>query len=95
MHATALLNLGIALSALGHHAQAEERITTAYGQFTIADIPVQRVHCLMDLATVARARGDSATSRVCLMHAHDVAAASGLARELRAILKQLGEEGDP
>ena len=59
MHAAALLNLGIALSALGMHIQADERITTAYGQFTIADIPVQRVRCLMELATVAVARGDT------------------------------------
>ena len=31
-------------------AEAEERITTAYGQFTIADIALQRVRCLLQLA---------------------------------------------
>ena len=47
MHAAAMLNHGMALSELGRTGDAEERITTAYGQFTIADIPVQRVRCLM------------------------------------------------
>jgi tetratricopeptide (TPR) repeat protein len=91
MHAAALLNLGIALSAQGLHAQAEERITTAYGQFTIADIPVQRVRCLMQLATVALARGEEGTARVCLLHARDVATTSQLTRELRMILEQLAK----
>jgi tetratricopeptide (TPR) repeat protein len=91
MHAAALLNLGIALGALGLHAQAEERITTAYGQFTIADIPVQRVRCLMQLAKVALARGETATARVCLLHARDVATALELGRELRLILAQLAD----
>jgi tetratricopeptide (TPR) repeat protein len=89
MHAAALLNLGIALSAQGLHALAEERITTAYGQFTIADIPVQRVRCLMELATVSRARGETATARICLRHARDVAVASELVRELRLLDEQL------
>jgi len=89
MHAAALLNLGIALSALGMHTQADERITTAYGQFTIADIPVQRVRCLMELATVAVARGDAVTARVCLAHARDVATASELMLEVRLIQGQM------
>jgi tetratricopeptide (TPR) repeat protein len=91
MHAAALLNLGIALSAQGLHTHAEERITTAYGQFTIADIPVQRVRCLMQLARIALARGEVTTARVCLLHARDVATASQLTRELRLILEQVAE----
>ena len=59
MHAVAMLNHGMALSELGRSSEAEERITTAYGQFTIADIPVQRVRCLMQLATLAAKRGEA------------------------------------
>jgi tetratricopeptide (TPR) repeat protein len=91
MHAAALLNLGVALGAQGLYAEAEERITTAYGQFTITDVPVQRVRCLMQLARVALTRGDAATSRVCLVHARDVATASGLTRELHLIVEQLAD----
>lgn len=89
IHAGALLNLGIALSAQGLYAAAEERITTAYGQFTIADIPVQRVRCLMQLATVALARSDASTARVCLQHARDVAMASHAEREVKMLDEQL------
>lgn len=89
VHAGALLNLGIALSAQGLYAAAEERITTAYGQFTIADIPVQRVRCLMQLAAVALARSDAATARVCLTHARDVAIASQAEREVKMLDEQL------
>ena len=89
IHAGALLNLGIALSAQGLHAAAEERITTAYGQFTIADNPVKRVRCLMQLAAVALARNDAGTARVCLLHARDVAAASGAEREVKMLDEQL------
>jgi tetratricopeptide (TPR) repeat protein len=88
MHAAALLNLGIALSALGLTDQAEERITTAYGQFTIADIPVQRVRCLMQLAELAAARGELSAAHVCLTHAQSVADTAGLPRELRLIQEQ-------
>lgn len=89
MHAAAMLNHGMALSELGRSGDAEERITTAYGQFTIADIPVQRVRCLMQLATLAAGRGEAAASRVCLLHARDVASSAGLPRELRLIDAQL------
>ncbi|MDB4914441.1 MAG: hypothetical protein JWM95_2085 [Gemmatimonadetes bacterium] len=89
MHAAALLNLGIALSALGLHGDAEEKITTAYGQFTIADIPVQRVRCLMQLATVAADRGELGAARLCLTHARSVAESSGLPRELALIETQI------
>jgi len=89
MHAAALLNLGIALSELRSISDAEERITTAYGQFTIADIPVQRVRCLMQLARLAVLRGEPATAKICLTHARDVAAAAQLPRELRLIVDQL------
>jgi tetratricopeptide (TPR) repeat protein len=89
MHAAAQLNLGMVLSELNHVAEAEERITTAYGQFTIADIPVQRVRCLMQLARLAVLRSEPATARVCLTHARDVAAAAQLPRELRLIVEQL------
>ena len=89
MHAAALLNLGVALGALGLHSEAEERITTAYGQFTIADIPVQRVRCLMQLAAVAAERGELGAARVCLNHARTVAVSSVLPRELRIIEDQL------
>ncbi len=89
MHAAALLNLGMVLSALECMSDAEERITTAYGQFTIADIPVQRVRCLMQLARLAIQRGEPVTARVCLEHARDVAADAQLPRELRLIGEQL------
>jgi hypothetical protein len=89
MHAAALLNLGMALSALQRMDDAEERITTAYGQFTIADIPVQRVRCLMQLARLAVQRNEPVSARVCLTHARDVAAAAQLPRELRLIAEQL------
>jgi tetratricopeptide (TPR) repeat protein len=89
MHAAALLNLGIVLSELGCPSEAEERITTAYGQFTITDIPIQRVRCLMQLARVALLRDDPSTSRVCLIHARDVATEAQLPRELRLIVDQL------
>lgn len=89
MHAAAMLNLGMVLSALGQIGDAEERITTAYGQFTIADIPVQRVRCLMQLARLAVQRDESITARVCLTHARDVAANAQLPRELRLIAEQL------
>jgi tetratricopeptide (TPR) repeat protein len=89
MHAAAMLNLGMVLSALDQIGDAEERITTAYGQFTIADIPVQRVRCLMQLARLAVQRGEPVTARVCLTHARDVAVAAQLPRELRLIAEQL------
>ena len=89
MHAAALLNLGMALSELQCIADAEERITTAYGQFTIADIPVQRVRCLMQLARLAVIRNEPSTARVCLIHARDVATEAQLPRELRLIVEQL------
>lgn len=89
MHAAALLNLGIALSELRSVSDAEERITTAYGQFTIADIPVQRVRCLMQLAKLALLRNEPATAKICLTHARDVAAHSQLPRELKLIVDQL------
>ena len=90
MHAVAMLKHGIALSELGRSSEAEERITTAYGQFTIADIPVQRVRCLMQLATLAAKRGEAGAARVCLVHARDVASSAGLPRELKTIDEQLG-----
>jgi len=89
MHAAAMLNLGMALSALHLISEAEERITTAYGQFTIADIPVQRVRCLMQLARLAILRDEPVSARVCLTHARDVAAGAQLPRELRLIAEQL------
>ncbi|MEP6617702.1 MAG: tetratricopeptide repeat protein [bacterium] len=89
MHAAALLNLGIALNDLGEVSEAEERITTAYGQFTIADIPLQRVRCLMQLATLAATRNEPTAARVCLSHAREVATLSGLPREIRLIEDQL------
>jgi tetratricopeptide (TPR) repeat protein len=85
MHAVAMLNHGMALSELGLSNEAEERITTAYGQFTIADIPVQRVRCLMQLATLAAGRNETGSARVCLTHARDVASSAALPRELRLI----------
>ncbi len=93
MHAAALLNLGIAFGELGLAAIAEERITTAYGQFTIADIPVQRVRCLIQLAAIASARGESSSAQVCLLHAQSVAATAALPRELRLIDQQLSALG--
>ena len=89
MHAAALLNLGIALSELQSMSDAEDRITTAYGQFTIADIPVQRVRCLMQLARLAVLRNEPATAKICLTHARDVAASAQLPREIRLIVDQL------
>lgn len=89
MHAAALLNLGIALSAVGLGDEAEERITTAYGQFTIADIPWQRVRCLMQLAAMAASRGELSAAHVCLIHAKSVAVTAGIPRELRLIDEQL------
>jgi tetratricopeptide (TPR) repeat protein len=89
MHAAALLNLGIVLGELGEVADAEERITTAYGQFTIADIPLQRVRCLLQLATLATRRNEPAAAQTCLEHAQKVATRAGLPRELRLIEEQL------
>jgi tetratricopeptide (TPR) repeat protein len=94
MHAAALLNWGIVLSELHLASEAEDRITTAYGQFTIADIPMQRVRCLMQLARVALLREDARTARVCLIHARDVATVAQLPRELRLIVEQLQALGD-
>jgi tetratricopeptide (TPR) repeat protein len=88
MHAAAMLNLGMVLSALGCIDEAEERITTAYGQFTIADIPVQRVRCLMQLAQLSMQRDEPTTARVCLTHARDVATVAQLPRELHLIEEQ-------
>jgi len=93
MHAAALLNLGIALGALGQRAEAEERITTAYGQFTIADNPMQRVRCLLELAALAIGRDEADAARVCLLHARDIAAHFELRRELRLIDDQLARLG--
>ena len=100
MHAAALLNLGIALGDVGRVAEAEERITTAYGQFTIADIALQRVRCLLQLATFAARRGEPASALLCLDHARKVATRAELPRELRLIDAQLaaldaGESRDP
>lgn len=89
MHAAALMNLGIALGALGLSSEAEERITTAYGQFTIADIPAARVRCLMQLATLATSRDETNAARVCLVHARDVAVTAGLPREVHLIDVQM------
>jgi tetratricopeptide (TPR) repeat protein len=89
MHAAALLNLGLALGELSMISEAEERITTAYGQFTIANMPMQRVNCLLQLATLASKRGESAAARVCLGHARDVAESADLPRELKVVTEQL------
>ncbi|MEO7456236.1 MAG: hypothetical protein ABIY52_08235, partial [Gemmatimonadaceae bacterium] len=89
MHAAALLNLGIALGALGLDSEAEERITTAYGQFTIADIPAARVRCLMQLATLAARRDETPGARICLRHAMDVATSADLPLEIQLIGEQL------
>jgi tetratricopeptide (TPR) repeat protein len=89
MHAAALLNLGIALTELKCASEAEDRITTAYGQFTIAGIPIQRVRCLMQLARVALLRNQPSAARVCLTHARDVATEAQLPREMRLVVEQL------
>jgi hypothetical protein len=89
MHAAALLNLGIVLGALGELAHAEERITTAYGQFTIADIALQRVRCLLQLAELGSKRGEPAAARSCLGHAREIAMGAELPRELRLIEEHL------
>ncbi len=89
MHAAALLTHGIALGELGRAEEAEERVITAYGQFTIADIPVQRVRSLMQLATLAAARGENGAARVCLEHARNVAQSAQLPRELVMIEERL------
>lgn len=89
MHASALLNLGIALGALGYLNEAEERITIAYGQFTIAGNPGYRVRCLVQLATLAASRDELEGARVCLVHARDVATTAGLQRDLRLIEEQM------
>ena len=89
LHAAALLNLGMVLSELHCDTDAEERITTAYGQFTIADISVQRVNCLMQLARVALRRGDRDSARICLEHARSVATQAELPRELRQLDERL------
>jgi tetratricopeptide (TPR) repeat protein len=94
LYATSLLNLGIALGEIGQLAEAEERITTAYGQFTIADMPVPRVRCLLQLATFARRRGEAAGARVCLDHARKVAARADLPIELRLVDEQLAMLGN-
>jgi len=93
MHAAALLNLGIALGTLGEHGNAEERITTAYGQFTIADNAVQRVRCLLQLAELASGRSEPDAARVCLAHAREIAAETELPRELRLIDEHLARLG--
>jgi tetratricopeptide (TPR) repeat protein len=95
MHAAALLNLGIVLGELGEVADAEERITTAYGQFTIADIPLQRVRCLLQIATLATRRGDPSAAQACLEHAQKVATRTGLPRELHLIEEQLARLDRP
>jgi len=89
MLAAAQLSLGMVLGALGRMDEAEERITTAYGQFTIADIPAQRVWCLMQLAQLAMTRGEKDAARVCLTHARTVAESAQLPRELVLIDEQL------
>ncbi len=89
MHAAAQLNLGMVLGALGLMGDAEERITTAYGQFTIADNPVQRVRCLMELAQLAVTKGEEDSARVCLNHAQDVATAADLPRDVAAVKARL------
>ena len=94
MHAAALLNLGIALGVLGEHADAEERITTAYGQFTIADIAEQRVRCLVELAALAAGRKEPDAARVCLDHAHEIATRTELPRELLLIEERLARLSD-
>jgi tetratricopeptide (TPR) repeat protein len=94
MHAAALLNLGVALSTLGKHVEAEERITTAYGQFTIADIAEQRVRCLLQLADLASGRNEPDAARVCLRHGRQIATQAELPRELRLIDEHLAQLGD-
>jgi tetratricopeptide (TPR) repeat protein len=95
LHATAMLNLGFALGELGSFAEAEERITTAYGQFTIADMPLQRVRCLLNLATFASRRGEPAAAHICLEHARKVAARAELSRELQLIEEQAARLDGP
>jgi tetratricopeptide (TPR) repeat protein len=94
MHAAALLNHGIALGELGRNEEAEERVITAYGQFTIADIPVQRVRSLMQLAALAASRHEAGAARVCLEHAKDVAESAQLPRELAMIAERLSALGE-
>ncbi|HEX7977576.1 MAG TPA: tetratricopeptide repeat protein [Gemmatimonadaceae bacterium] len=94
MHAAALLNLGVALSTLGKYVEAEERITTAYGQFTIADIAEQRVRCLLQLADLASGRNEPDAARVCLVHGRQIATQAELPRELRLIDEHLARLGD-
>ena len=91
MHAAALMNLGIALGVLGLEDEAEERITTAYGQFTIADIPAARVRCLMELAALAARRNEIAAANICLQHALDVATTAGLPREIKLIEQRIAD----
>jgi len=50
---------------------------------------VQRVRCLMQIATLATIRNEHAAARVCLDHARDVASEAQLPRELRIIDAQL------
>jgi tetratricopeptide (TPR) repeat protein len=94
MHAAALLNHGVALGELGRSDEAEERVITAYGQFTIADIPLQRVRALMQLAALAASRKEDGAARVCLEHAKDVAESAQLPRELVMIRERLAALGD-
>lgn len=89
MYAAALLNLGIALSELGLREEAEDYITTAYGHVTIANIPVERVRCLRQLARLLAQRNDRNAARLCLTHAREVAASAGLSNELRLVDEQL------
>lgn len=89
LHAIALLNLGMVHGERHSLEEAEERITTAYGQFTIADNAVQRVRCLIELARMAAKRGDTAASRTCLLHARTVATQAELPREITAIDERL------
>lgn len=89
MLAGAQLNLGMVLVAIGLSSEAEDRITTAYGQFTIADVPSQRVRCLMQLAAIASERNDPAGARVCLTHALAVAESANLPVERRLVEEQL------
>jgi tetratricopeptide (TPR) repeat protein len=91
MYAAALLNLGIALSELGLRDEAEDFITTAYGHVTIANIPVERVRCLRQLATLRVQRNDWHAARVCLTHAYEVATSAGLSREIRFVEEQLAD----
>ena len=89
MYAAALLNLGIALSELGLREEAEDLITTAYGHVTIANIPVERVRCLRQLARLLVQRNDGTAARACLIHAREVATSSGVLSELSLVEDQL------